>query len=195
MAPPTKSFLGPWRARGAPTCLGPTQALGSAAPASLLQHTQPVLWAWPWRLGFRRCLRWGAVPARPGSGASCPDARSPCAPRKLMDKQTFCSSQTTSSTSRYAAGLYRQGTWARARRPCFSEAGCGDGVGGQPLLPEMLDTHRGQAACANNRLSGDPAESAIFKDFWLATAHPDRGGAPGTQTHSITFKTGCGLLF
>ncbi|XP_036135686.1 DNA-directed RNA polymerase III subunit RPC5 isoform X2 [Molossus molossus] len=28
---------------------------------------------------------------------------------KLMDKQTFCSSQTTSSTSRYAAALYRQG--------------------------------------------------------------------------------------
>ncbi|KAK2097686.1 DNA-directed RNA polymerase III subunit RPC5 [Saguinus oedipus] len=33
---------------------------------------------------------------------------------KLMDKQTFCSSQTTSNTSRYAAALYRQGTrgWA-----------------------------------------------------------------------------------
>ncbi|PNJ05470.1 DNA-directed RNA polymerase III subunit RPC5 isoform X1 [Pongo abelii] len=28
---------------------------------------------------------------------------------KLMDKQTFCSSQTTSNTSRYAAALYRQG--------------------------------------------------------------------------------------
>ena len=27
-----------------------------------------------------------------------------------MDKQTFCSSQTTSNTSRYAAALYRQGT-------------------------------------------------------------------------------------
>lgn len=27
---------------------------------------------------------------------------------KLMDKQTFCSSQTTSNTSRYAAALYRQ---------------------------------------------------------------------------------------
>ncbi|ERE79899.1 DNA-directed RNA polymerase III subunit RPC5 isoform 2, partial [Cricetulus griseus] len=30
---------------------------------------------------------------------------------KLMDKQTFCSSQTTSNTARYAAALYRQGTW------------------------------------------------------------------------------------
>lgn len=29
-----------------------------------------------------------------------------------MDKQTFCSSQTTSNTARYAAALYRQGTWA-----------------------------------------------------------------------------------
>ncbi|XP_004705789.1 DNA-directed RNA polymerase III subunit RPC5 [Echinops telfairi] len=28
---------------------------------------------------------------------------------KLMDKQTFCSSQTTSNTSRYAAALYRKG--------------------------------------------------------------------------------------
>lgn len=28
---------------------------------------------------------------------------------KLMDKQTFCSSQTTSNTARYAAALYRQG--------------------------------------------------------------------------------------
>ncbi|XP_017198006.1 DNA-directed RNA polymerase III subunit RPC5 isoform X4 [Oryctolagus cuniculus] len=28
---------------------------------------------------------------------------------KLMDKQTFCSSQTTTNTSRYAAALYRQG--------------------------------------------------------------------------------------
>ncbi|XP_024903038.1 DNA-directed RNA polymerase III subunit RPC5 isoform X5 [Pteropus alecto] len=28
---------------------------------------------------------------------------------KLMDKQTFCSSQTTSNTSRYAAALYRRG--------------------------------------------------------------------------------------
>ncbi|KAK2084177.1 DNA-directed RNA polymerase III subunit RPC5 [Saguinus oedipus] len=28
---------------------------------------------------------------------------------KLMDKQAFCSSQTTSNTSRYAAALYRQG--------------------------------------------------------------------------------------
>lgn len=27
-----------------------------------------------------------------------------------MDKQTFCSSQTTSNTSRYAAALYRRGT-------------------------------------------------------------------------------------
>lgn len=39
-----------------------------------------------------------------------------------MDKQTFCSSQTTSSTSRYAAALYRQGTLARARLPWFLEA-------------------------------------------------------------------------
>ncbi|KAK2084179.1 DNA-directed RNA polymerase III subunit RPC5 [Saguinus oedipus] len=29
---------------------------------------------------------------------------------KLMDKQTFCSSQTTSNTSRYTAALYRQGS-------------------------------------------------------------------------------------
>lgn len=50
------------------------------------------------------------MPAGPGAGASPLDARSPCAPRKLMDKQTFCSSQTTSNTSRYAAALYRQGT-------------------------------------------------------------------------------------
>lgn len=42
-------------------------------------------------------------------GRPSPDG-SPCAPRKLMDKQTFCSSQTTSNTSRYAAALYRQGT-------------------------------------------------------------------------------------
>lgn len=32
-----------------------------------------------------------------------------------MDKQTFCSSQSTSNTARYAAALYRQGT--RTGRP------------------------------------------------------------------------------
>lgn len=33
-----------------------------------------------------------------------------------MDKQTFCSSQTTSNTSRYAAALYRRGTRNEAPR-------------------------------------------------------------------------------
>lgn len=39
---------------------------------------------------------------------SCADETSTYS-SKLMDKQTFCSSQTTSNTSRYAAALYRQG--------------------------------------------------------------------------------------
>lgn len=34
-----------------------------------------------------------------------------------MDKQTFCSSQTTSNTSRYAAALYRRGTRDGTGRP------------------------------------------------------------------------------
>lgn len=48
------------------------------------------------------------------------DVCSPCASRKLMDKQTFCSSQTTSNTSRYAAALYRQGTRAGRLGCCGS---------------------------------------------------------------------------
>ena len=50
------------------------------------------------------------MPPGPGLSFLPLDPRSPCASRKLMDKQTFCSSQTTSNTSRYAAALYRQGT-------------------------------------------------------------------------------------
>lgn len=50
-----------------------------------------------------------------------------------MDKQTFCSSQTTSNTSRYAAALYRRGT--RAWAPLQGSWG-GDGsrMGGPPGL-------------------------------------------------------------
>lgn len=40
-----------------------------------------------------------------------------------MDKQTFCSSQTTSNTSRYAAALYRRGT--RDGAPCVAPGGWG----------------------------------------------------------------------
>uniref|UniRef100_A0A8D0MJW6 RNA polymerase III subunit E n=1 Tax=Sus scrofa TaxID=9823 RepID=A0A8D0MJW6_PIG len=68
-------------------CLGPGPMAG--LPASV-----PPLQAWPLHAG-------------PGAGLSLWAASSFL--RKLMDKQTFCSSQTTSNTSRYAAALYRQG--------------------------------------------------------------------------------------
>lgn len=61
-----------------------------------------------------------------------------------MDKQTFCSSQTTSNTSRYAAALYRQGMRDWAPVPCSwrpvgdrSRMGAGM-VTGPPRL--VLDT-------------------------------------------------------
>lgn len=74
-----------------------------------------------------------------------------------MDKQTFCSSQTTSNTSRYAAALYRRGTrdgaprvapggWAgrggpppnarrRGARPVGMADGQGTGLGHLEGLP------------------------------------------------------------
>lgn len=78
-----------------------------------------------------------------------------------MDKQTFCSSQTTSNTSRYAAALYRQGTLGSALG-CHGfqglrewEAGWGWGRKGPALAwcPVSLPPNASQAACANNRLS------------------------------------------
>lgn len=44
-----------------------------------------------------------------------------------MDKQTFCSSQTTSNTARYAAALYRQGTWVWLY-PGRAQGGLGLGI-------------------------------------------------------------------
>ena len=85
-----------------------------------------------------------------------------------MDKQTFCSSQTTSNTSRYAAALYRQGTSAGHPRLLWSKEADGRGKwgGGRdgerpalvwcPYPPPPNARHlQGQAACANNRLYVD----------------------------------------
>lgn len=53
-----------------------------------------------------------------------------------MDKQTFCSSQTTSNTARYAAALYRQGTWVWLYRGESTRwAGPGDLT--QPRSPQL----------------------------------------------------------
>lgn len=86
-----------------------------------------------------------------------------------MDKQTFCSSQSTSNTARYAAALYRQGT--RAGQPGCRGSGrplsgreAGWGVGGtQPAAPRMLDAYRGQADYRNDAVRG--LEEATSKDF------------------------------
>lgn len=71
-----------------------------------------------------------------------------------MDRQTFCSSQTTGSTARYAAALYRQGTalgpglrgswrllgsWGAGAGLEGSPLCLGVGVG-QPVRSRMLDT-------------------------------------------------------
>ena len=86
-----------------------------------------------------------------------------------MDKQTFCSSQTTSNTSRYAAALYRQGT--HAGHPWLPWLVRAEWVGGKQnggwdrkRTPRMLDTHRGQTGCRNDRLSGE-WNLATSRDF------------------------------
>lgn len=100
--------------------------------------------------GFQEVSGGGA--AGPALGLElCPlDVLSPCALRKLMDKQTFCSSQTTSNTSRYAAALYRQGTREWAPGAVLMEAGGGreqdgDWDGDRPSL-HSAGHQRGQAS-------------------------------------------------
>lgn len=79
-----------------------------------------------------------------------------------MDKQTFCSSQTTSNTSRYAAALYRQGTSAGHPGLLWHMEANGGGKWGTgwdgerpdlvwcPSPPANARHLQGQAACANN---------------------------------------------
>lgn len=120
-----------------------------------------------------------------------------------MDKQTFCSSQTTSNTSRYAAALYRQGTREWAPGAVLMEAGGGreqdGGWDGDRPSPHSARHRRGQASCGDNRLSG--LEVAISRDFWPATVPADRAGAPGslsswcTGTQSVTSEVGGRVLF
>lgn len=81
--------------------------------ASLWLHA-PVLWAWSLAVGSQQASSRGGCAARPG--LALPPTPALLCSRKLMDKQTFCSSQTTSNTSRYAAALYRQGTRGSGRR-------------------------------------------------------------------------------
>ncbi|XP_044602708.1 DNA-directed RNA polymerase III subunit RPC5 isoform X3 [Equus asinus] len=57
--------------------------------------------------GWRLCRRDQHIFLVSSPGPKASELR--CVQMKLMDKQTFCSSQTTSNTSRYAAALYRQG--------------------------------------------------------------------------------------
>lgn len=90
-----------------------------SSPASLLRLTYAELGLCSLSLGIKFQQVSGVedvVPATPWVwNCLSLDVCSPCAPRKLMDKQTFCSSQSTSNTARYAAALYRQGT--RAGQP------------------------------------------------------------------------------
>lgn len=90
----------------------------SSSPASLLRLTYAELGLCSLSLGIKFQVSGveDVVPATPWVWNFLSlDVCSPCAPRKLMDKQTFCSSQSTSNTARYAAALYRQGT--RAGQP------------------------------------------------------------------------------
>lgn len=73
-----------------------------------------------------------------------------------MDKQTFCSSQTTSNTSRYAAALYRRGTRD------------GPGQDGE-ALPRMLDAVE-PGPWGWRTVRG--LDSAISRDFRLAMPNP-----------------------
>lgn len=75
-----------------------------------------------------------------------------------MDKQTFCSSQSTSNTARYAAALYRQGT--RAGPPWLLEASGGREAGWGLGIPAGA-----WQVVEMDRLW--ELEFATAEDFWL----------------------------
>ncbi|MXQ90004.1 hypothetical protein E5288_WYG013937 [Bos mutus] len=97
---------------------------------------------------------------------------------KLMDKQTFCSSQTTSNTSRYAAALYRQGELHLTPlhgilqlRPSFS------------YLDKADAKHREREA-ANE--AGDSSQDEAEEDVKQITVSPGSESAPGGSGASFS---------
>ncbi|XP_036997091.2 DNA-directed RNA polymerase III subunit RPC5 [Artibeus jamaicensis] len=100
---------------------------------------------------------------------------------KLMDKQTFCSSQTTSNTSRYAAALYRQGELHLTPlhgilqlRPSFS------------YLDKADAKHREREAANEGDSSQDEAEEDV-KQITVRFSRPESEQARQRRVQSYEF--------
>ncbi|XP_017705890.1 PREDICTED: DNA-directed RNA polymerase III subunit RPC5 isoform X2 [Rhinopithecus bieti] len=100
---------------------------------------------------------------------------------KLMDKQTFCSSQTTSNTSRYAAALYRQGELHLTPlhgilqlRPSFS------------YLDKADAKHREREAANEGDSSQDEAEDDV-KQITVRFSRPESEQARQRRVQSYEF--------
>ncbi|XP_013203187.1 DNA-directed RNA polymerase III subunit RPC5 isoform X2 [Microtus ochrogaster] len=100
---------------------------------------------------------------------------------KLMDKQTFCSSQTTSNTARYAAALYRQGELHLTPlhgilqlRPSFS------------YLDKADAKHREREAANEGDSSQDEAEEDV-KQITVRFSRPESEQARQRRVQSYEF--------
>ncbi|GAB5582996.1 DNA-directed RNA polymerase III subunit RPC5 isoform X1 [Prionailurus iriomotensis] len=100
---------------------------------------------------------------------------------KLMDKQTFCSSQSTSNTARYAAALYRQGELHLTPlhgilqlRPSFS------------YLDKADAKHREREAANEGDSSQDEAEEDV-KQITVRFSRPESEQARQRRVQSYEF--------